>query len=147
MSGHLPEGDEQLSWDFENFAKGGRTPETFQDIGRLVAANLAGTINSINSVDGLELALSATLKRVKDNLSPHAQQGLLRYLMDTVPAQTADSRPNSPYFKATVECFGWQPMFDHVTAPIADLDETYRTIIDHWDSQQLSLDDEYGQAA
>ncbi|HET7528640.1 MAG TPA: hypothetical protein VFJ84_00205 [Candidatus Saccharimonadales bacterium] len=150
MSEHAPDNSGQLAWDFETFAKGGRVtdaPDMSGELGQQIAAGLARAKHPINSVEGLEIALETTLKRMMELLSPHAQKGLLRYLVDVVPVQSSDPRPNSAYFRAAVECFGWERIFSHITAPIADLDDTYRAILEETENPQLSLDDEFGQAA
>lgn len=118
MSEAQPDKHQQLAWDFEEFAKGGRakdrTPDIFRAIGRQMASRLASSKQPVNSVGAVELAFEASLNDLKSQLSPFAQHRLMEYLIDQVPAKIPGYRPGDPYFNATLASFGVDAVFNHI---------------------------------
>jgi hypothetical protein len=76
---------------------------------------LAVSKEPIISSDAVEIAFTNSLAQLKDRLSPRSQNSLLEYLIDYMPHDLADVKPNDMYFRGTLATFGVQALFDHVT--------------------------------
>jgi len=117
---------DQLAWDFETATKEGRpakqAPEVFRALGRRTAIALATSKWPVISSAAVEMAFQSTLTDFRENLSPFAQAHLLEYLVDQMPAQVINYRPGDPYFMATLESFGVNAVFAHITRGV-DLSE------------------------
>ncbi len=136
-----PDKHQQLAWDFEEFAKGGRvkdrTPDVFRALGHQMASRLASSKQPVNSAAAVELALQASLTDIKSLLSPFAQHRLMEYLIDQVPGKTPDYRPGDPYFNATLASFGVDAVFNHIVRGM-ELSDPNQLALD--------VDDNYGSA-
>ena len=92
--------------------------DIFRGLGRHMTGRLATSKEPINSSDGIEVAFEATLEEFKQRLSPLAQKRLMEYLIDHQPGLTYDYQPGDPYFMATVNSYGTDAVFEHITRGI-----------------------------
>lgn len=82
---------------------------------RVAIQRTAVASEPIRSAAGLEIAITSTMSVLKDYLSPNAQKAFIEYIIDRHPAEVAEYAPGDPFFQATLEVFGAQALFDHIT--------------------------------
>lgn len=148
----LPDGHEQLFWDMGGSSQAeepsGRPPEVFLAFGREMIRRMATSSEYMNSKAAIELAFQSVLDDFGHDLPADTLDCLLGYLLDEMPGQVEDyQKAGDPYYLAATTSFGADIAIDRIVRPIPDLDEAYGKIVAESEHPQLSLDDEFGQAA